>query len=396
MSDAAQVVERLLNTDGVHAFVLVCEAADKYSPMIDSLVVVLANGRQVKVTEIDKDVGKKIDETRKTLKREDRIVWALRFYKKALASECLWMAKYEPQYFKKKFGAVPSPEQPILERQLAKLADVDITPFQEAEEDDPEHAEPPYTGFSTIDAINTRLGDYIEVAETFGAADKDNLINRVMLTRQSFGEVVSAYRRAEIAIRRRYAAVLNIWPSREYRRTEKHPEVTYVPAPKADMCDAEGPISTVMEFPNGWRWFDLNRNCSYLRDEMLSKHPIRKNMATGHCGNTAGKGDCTVLTLEEPLGDNRWNHHAFFVLYHDGQLGERKGKFNQKPSPKLWKYIFELLKHDKRIKGLGRNRGYGGANDFQLEDLPKPWLAQLKKARPDMFPDEDEDEQAEF
>ncbi len=401
MTEAAQLVERILETDNVHAFVLVCEAADRYLPMVDSLAIALANGKMLKVTEISPDVGRKVDETRKTLKRNDRIVWALRFYKKALLLEAMWLAKYDPEFYKKRFGAVPAPEQPVLAKQINRLSDVDVTPFMEGDEDDPEATEPAITGFRTIDAINARLGHYIEVADTYGAGEHDNIINRMVLGRQSYGEVVSAYRRGEIQIKKRYAAALTIWPAHSYAgRTKSNTEITYTEPGNADLMDAEGPVETIMKFPGSkFRWFDLHRNCSFIRDDMWAKKTPDAERVTGHCCNVAGKGACTVLELAEHLGGNRWQHHAAFILYHDGQLGERKGFANQKPSPNVYKYIFELLRGYKRIKGMGGKIGWGSQNDFQISDLPLPWQQQLRKDRPDLFQGkgaEEEDEPGEF
>src|SRR5690349_6607396 len=135
MPSAGQIVENVINTTGVHAFLFICEAADKYLPMIDSISVPLANGQRVKVTQLDPDVARKVDETRRTLKREDRIIWALRFYKKSLLAQLLWMTENEAHLFERKFGAPPAPDQSDLQRQIQKLNDVDISPFAENDDD---------------------------------------------------------------------------------------------------------------------------------------------------------------------------------------------------------------------------------------------------------------------
>src|SRR5438132_777599 len=111
MTDAGQIVENLIDTEGIHAFVFVCEAVDKYRPMFDSVHVILANGKRIRLTDIDKKVLQKIDETRKILKREDRITWALRYFKKALVEQLLWMVRNDPKFFKNKFKSVPVPAE---------------------------------------------------------------------------------------------------------------------------------------------------------------------------------------------------------------------------------------------------------------------------------------------
>lgn len=372
MTDVQIIVENLIRTEGIHAFVFICEAADKYLPMVESLSVILANGQQVPITQMDRTVAQKVDETRRNLKREDRIVWALRFYKKALAEQLLWMVQNDPGYFKRKFHSPPAPEQPGLVRAIQKLGDVDITPFQEFDPDDPSSLESPYSGFTTIDSINQRIGHYISVNEKYGATEPQNPINSLRLDRQSYGEVVSLYRRTEIALRRK-----------------KFPGgITMTPTPEGpyDLADKEGPVETVVEFPDGWRWFNLHRNCSQLRNDPRAPSDIA---VSGHCGNTVAKAGSTVFELAEPLGDNRWKHHAFFVMYSNGQLGERKGRKNQKPSPKLEKYIFELLRRVKLIKGMGGKRHHNPEHDFVLSDLTPAHQEILRRERPILFQDQE-------
>ncbi len=368
MTDAAQIVENLINTDGIHAFVFVCEAADKYLPMIEALAVALESGKMLGVTEIDRTVARKVDETRKTLKREDRIIWALRFYKKALIEQLLWMVANEPDFFQKRFRSRPLPDQRNLVRQLQKLSDVDIAPFQEYDPNDPAAMESPYSGFSVIDAINNRIGHFLNVANTYGQNDPENIIHTLQFSRQTFGEVVSLLRRGEIEMRRRhFPGGIQMFPT---------PEGPF------DLRDNEGPVETIVEFPNGWRWFDLHRPCSEMRDDREAASDIA---ITGHCANVASKVGLTAFELAEPLGNNMWKHHAFFVMHSNGQLGEMKGRKNQKPSPRLEKYIFELLRREKRIQGIGGPTFWNSAHNFALNDLTKPHLETLKQERPEIF-----------
>lgn len=371
MSDAARIVEQLLTTDGVHAFVLVCEAADKYLPMIDSLTVPLANGQAVKVTDLSPEVARKVEETRKTLKREDRIVWALRQYKKGLVSELLWMTQHEPEYFQKKTGSPPAPDQTGLQRQLQKLSDVDISPFMEADPDDPESFEPPYSGYGVIETINDVLGRYLELADTYGEREPDNPIHKLMFQRQTFGEIASAFRRGQMMLMRKYMANWEAEP--ESRKPY-------------DLRDAEGPIQTLIKFPNGWRWFNLHRKCSTLHGQTTM----------GHCGNTASaKSSHTIYELAEPVqiaGKTVWKPHATFILdTSTGKLGEMKGRKNQKPSPRLWKYILELLRQRKEIIGL-EGHGYESQNNFFLKDLPDSYLDALYQDRPEIWQNSDPDQ----
>jgi hypothetical protein len=366
MTAAGRIIERLINSESVHALVLVCEAADKYLPMIDSISVPLANGQRVKVTQLDPDVARKVDETKRTLKREDRIIWALRFYKKALLAQLLWMTENEAPIFQKRFGAPPAPDQGDLQRQLQKLNDVDISPFAEY---DSHGMDSPYSGFSTINAINERLGHYLSVAAQYGENSPNNIIHRLQFQRQPYGEIVSQFRRGELELMRGQA---------KYIETKPTPEGPY------DLTDPEGPLETILEFPNGWRWFDLHRNCSVMRDDRTA--PSNTAM-TGHCANVAAKGEVTLLELVEPLNSERtkWKHHALFVLHKDGQLGEMKGRKNQKPSPRLWPYIRDLFLTQKQIQGTSHSlAGHAPTSNFQLSELPKHYADPIKRERPDL------------
>jgi len=364
MTDAARIVEQVLTTDGVHAFVFVCEAVDKYLPMIDSLVVPLANGKVAKVTELSPEVARKVEEARKILKREDRIVWALRQYKKGLVSELLWMTQHEPEYFQKKVGSPPAPDQSGLQRQLQKLADVDTTAFQEVDPEDPEAFEPPYSGYGVIDTILDVIGRYLELADTYGEREPDNIIHKTIFLRQTFGEIASIFRRGQIMLLRKYMAN---WEATPYNRKP------------FDFKDSEGPLQTLLTFPNGWRWFDLHRNCSVLHGQTTM----------GHCGNVAAKKEGqTIYELAEPFniaGKTVWKPHATFIFDTNTRvLGEMKGRKNQKPSPRLWKYIFELLRQRKEIQGLA-GEGYLPEHNFLLKDLPDYYLDILYRERPEIW-----------
>jgi hypothetical protein len=351
--------------------VLVCEAADKYLPMIDSLVVPLADGKTVKVTDLSPEVARKVEEARRILKREDRIVWALRQYKKGLVSELLWMTQHEPDYFKTKAGSPPSPDQTGLQRQLQKLSDVDITAFQEADPNDPDVFEPPYSGYGVIDTILDVLGRYLEMAETYGEREPDNPIYKLVFQRQTFGEIAHIFRQGQIMLLRKYTSNWEATPNNR---------------PPFDLKDSEGPLQTIITFPNGWRWFNLHRKCSNLHGQTTM----------GHCGNTAGSREGqTMYELDEPVqiaGKSLWRPQATFILdTRTGMMGEMKGRKNQKPSPRLWKYIVELLRQRTEIKGL-EGMGYESQNNFFLKDLPDYYLDRLFADRPDIWQNSREDQ----
>jgi hypothetical protein len=143
---------------------------------------------------------------------------------------------------------------------------------------------------------------------------------------------------------------------------------------KGNTIQLTGDEDVVIDFHNGWTWFNLNKpSCS---DEAN---------AMGHCGNGSSQRDETILSLRKHVMDDRWTPHLTFILDGNGQLGEMKGRANQKPVEKYHPFIIALLKTDI-VQGI-KGGGYMPENNFSLNDLPdevknallaeKPMLADL-------------------
>jgi len=114
----------------------------------------------------------------------------------------------------------------------------------------------------------------------------------------------------------------------------------------------------------GWKWLSLDRQyCDEERE------------AGGHCGNAAYVEGDNILSLRGP---NNWVHLTFIV--NDKILGEMKGYENQKPSPKYFPAIVELLK-SPYVNAL-RGGGYKPENNFSFQDLDPTTQEQLKKQKP--------------
>lgn len=386
MTDTEQIIDALITTDGIHAFVFICEAADKYLPIVASLGVTLEDGQVIPVTQIDgKRIATYVDETRKTLLREDRIVWALRFFKKALAEQLLWMVANEPDFFKKRYHAKPAPDQPELARAIRKLADVDISLFQDYDPTDPLATDSPYSGYKVIRDINLSLGPFMAEAAKYGVGRADNAIDAIRFDRQPVEEITYLLQLANTSMRRRH------FPGAI--------KMTQTPEGPYDLTDGEGPVETIYEDPDThWRWFDLHRACSPMRDDRTAPS---NTAITGHCANCAAANNNlrhaafkTTYELAEPLprpptlppNQSLWKHQAFFVQLPTGRLGERKGRKNQKPSQRLEKYIFELLRTRKNITGVGLTNTWDqDTKDFALADLTPQHTAILKRERPELF-----------
>lgn len=141
--------------------------------------------------------------------------------------------------------------------------------------------------------------------------------------------------------------------------------------------------SIYINFSDGWAWWFLPRaSCS------------TEAKAMGHCGNApAGhRKDRAILSLRQKkkIGkEERWEPHLTFILHTDppgsdqGELGEMKGKGNQKPVERYHPYIIKLLE-DNRIKGVVGG-GYKPENNFQFSDLTPEQQAAVRKANPEAF-----------
>lgn len=125
----------------------------------------------------------------------------------------------------------------------------------------------------------------------------------------------------------------------------------------------------IIDFGNDWYWIDLGRqSCRTEGDAM------------GHCGNSASarEGD-RVLSLRELITDKdgkHWVPHLTFILDKDGFLGETKGRNNNKPSQKYHDMIIALL-NTELVKGI-KGGGYAPQNNFKLTDLTDEQQASLE------------------
>lgn len=117
----------------------------------------------------------------------------------------------------------------------------------------------------------------------------------------------------------------------------------------------------VLNFPDGYSWVDLERGYCDIESETM-----------GHCGNRGSIQGDTILSLR----DKQNRPHLTFIL-NKGNLGEMKGKNNDKPNSKYHPYIIELLKMPIINKIVGG--GYLPQNNFKLEDLTKEQAEEIVK-----------------
>jgi hypothetical protein len=132
----------------------------------------------------------------------------------------------------------------------------------------------------------------------------------------------------------------------------------------------------LISFPDGCAWWLLPRGGCRVEAQ-----------AMGHCGNVPSQrqGD-QVLSLRRKVqcGDvARWYPVATFILDADGQLGEMKGRGNDKPAAKYHPYIVELLRHHM-IRGI-KGGGYMPENNFSMSDLDPQTRNQLIADKPELI-----------
>lgn len=109
-------------------------------------------------------------------------------------------------------------------------------------------------------------------------------------------------------------------------------------------------------------WFDLGvPGCRIEGDAM------------GHCGNGSGRYGNNVLSLRsrDPYRPGNWIPHITVIMNDTktGELGEIKGYGNNKPSEKYHDAMIALLLHES-VKILAGG-GYKPENNFNLDDLSK-------------------------
>lgn len=128
-----------------------------------------------------------------------------------------------------------------------------------------------------------------------------------------------------------------------------------------------------MEFTDGFAWVLLNRaSCEEEGDAM------------GHCGNAGSpqNGDRILSLRKKVMIDNavHWRPSLTFILHKDGMLGEMKGRGNDKPSEKYHRHIISLLESDI-VKGI-QGGGYMPENNFSMNDLKPEEADALMEKKP--------------
>jgi len=162
----------------------------------------------------------------------------------------------------------------------------------------------------------------------------------------------------------------------------------------------EGTIEELIDFGNGYKWFDLKRPRCAL-----------EGGAMGHCGNSAEyREEDTILSLRKVSTDRKTKKvtskpFLTFILrstkndlddeFGDDYkfLGEMKGRANKKPAKKYHRYIVDLLKYrgddGEYLVSEVRGGGYAPEGNFSIGDLDLEMMKDLEKERPYMVTERD-------
>jgi hypothetical protein len=314
----------------------------------------------------------------KTLKRQDRIIWYLRWIK----LEALDLVRYhalEKDRELKEYKAIEKSFKRLGAR-LANGAGMKISTVggrQERGETEPGPDEITWSGLKKI---------------------KNHIINRVQTNIEHFLSM-------EIPKVQDYEWKWQSW--NEIRGTFRVYEDEWK-AKFDGLIPIEEDDQIIMEFPDGKAWLFLDRwEC-----------PAEGN-AMGHCGNAAGESGDRILSMRsrtEVDGEPMWRVHLTFILGKDGWLGEMKGQGNSRPKAEYHPHIIALLKssietstnkkefydpdwdetqhgaqpntptesRDITIKGI-RGGGYMPENNFSLSDIEdEETKKELMELKPDL------------
>lgn len=144
---------------------------------------------------------------------------------------------------------------------------------------------------------------------------------------------------------------------------------------EADGAFEDEDSEVILDFHNGWKWMNTNKAyCSKEADAM------------GHCGNSPRQHSSdNLLSLRKEIkrGDTTlYKPYLTFILDSNGFLGEMKGRFNEKPEAKFHPMIVALLKQDF-IKGI-KGGGYLPSHNFSLNDLDSSEKKELLAEKPEL------------
>ena len=270
-------------------------------------------------------IREKIKWAKHILKRSDRITWYLRLLRIAIASQYVDQTTYNSfiyKYNKKTKGAKIPVKDKIFSTGMNRVRVRHI--FR--------------SGAELSFQLETDLAHYLAL----NIPD----INEYEFGWQLPHEIFSAFKGIEETYLQKFSS--------------------YIPADRAE------DYRVLIDFKDGYKWFNTEeQNAS---DQTYAM--------TGHC-STCFNDDEIALVLREHVvieGEDFWRPVLQFCVDPRGMLGEMKGRANNKPSNKYYKYIIPLLQHSI-IKGI-KGGGHKPHTNFALADLPDRDRKKLQKLKP--------------
>jgi len=156
------------------------------------------------------------------------------------------------------------------------------------------------------------------------------------------------------------AAKQTVWKYQSFEELERHYDELESEwrESQADSVKVHEGDKIILEINNKQAWWLLDREA--CRDE---------GAAMGHCGNThRPKPGDRILSFRTMEDNNRLVPRLTFILDRNGYLGEMKGRGNTKPAAKYHPAIIALLNRTDVVKGI-KGGGYRPENNFSLDDI---------------------------
>ena len=298
--------------------------APNYGDMFNSVLAYVREYSRSPETDLEKTgeaIKKEIKWAKQTLRKNDRIVWYLRYAKMAMVNRIF------------------SPEHDVLTKERQK--------FDAALDSGGVSVGPEKIDASVMKWIREQLSHYMGVA-----VNAPSIANYVF-PKKTLGEVIGELKGLE-----------DDWIEAQ--------------AEKERGLEIEAGDEIFMEFEHGHKaWWLLDRNYCDAEGKAMG-HCGNNQGRSGYDEKVLSfrvKANPEMSDEESP-----WIPHLTFILDGNGMLGEMKGRANAKPVERYHRYIVPLLK-DQRITGI-KGGGYDASNNFALSDLDHDTQQELKKMKP--------------
>lgn len=317
-----------------HEAATLLENKATYKQMMQGVIQALQQADPSEAQDVQRQVGAYI----KTFQRSDRIIWILRWYRAYLSKFIPAVVKTSQLLDDQGKAAVNKWADKASKKYFAELQ----------------------TNMPNADVENIS-NDVMRTNFT------NNMVHYLSYTDESSGRYIDKIARTTFTwqtpdeILRDFGAYEREWQDNRGREMD-HAEDFY------------GNAEMIMDFGDGFAWWNLNE-----------EYCDAEGNAMGHCGNNQGRGGTgdRVLSLRQEIvrGDQRKHiPYLTFILDIDNNLGEMKGRANEKPKERYHKYIVPLILSDL-VEGI-KGGGHDPANNFTLSDLDPDQQEKIIDAKP--------------